>query len=41
MKDKYEDVLERYNTEVSEMKELFLKGRDNTPISKNMPPKAG
>jgi dynein heavy chain len=41
MRNKYEDVLERYNTEVGEMKELFLKGKDNPLISKNMPPKAG
>lgn len=41
MKNKYEDVLQRYDQEVGEMKQLFLKGKDNPPISKNMPPKAG
>lgn len=38
---KYEDVLLQYDKELTQMEELFDKGRDNPPISKNMPPKAG
>lgn len=38
---KYDDVLRTYQQELSEMETLFSEGRDNPPISKNMPPKAG
>ena len=41
MTNKYTDVLQRYGQEVSEMEQLYLKGKDTPPISKNMPPKAG
>ena len=41
MKDKYEDILERYSVEVAEMDSLFEKNRETPPISKNMPPTAG
>lgn len=41
MRNKYTDVLLRYGQEVAEMEQLYLKGRDSPPISKNMPPKAG
>lgn len=41
MRNKYTDVLQRYGQEVAEMEQLYLKGKDNPPISKNMPPKAG
>jgi dynein heavy chain len=38
---KYKNVLERYNQELDEIKELYVKYRDNPPIPKNMPPRAG
>ena len=38
---KYDDVLRTYSVELREMENLFNLGRDNPPISKNMPPKAG
>lgn len=41
LKNKYTDVLQRYGQEVAEMEQLYLKGKDSPPISKNMPPKAG
>lgn len=41
MRNKYADVLQRYGQEVEEMEGLYLRGKDNPPISKNMPPKAG
>lgn len=34
-------MLERYNQELDEIKELYVKYRDNPPIPKNMPPRAG
>jgi dynein heavy chain len=41
LNQKYDDVLKRYHIELSEMEELFIKGKDKPPISKNMPPNAG
>ena len=41
LKQKYDNVLETYEKEVDEMDQLFNKGKDNPPISKNMPPNAG
>ena len=41
MRNKYEDVLEKYGKEIVEMENLYLSNKDNPPISKNMPPKAG
>ena len=41
MKNKYDDVLNQYDKELDNMRELFEKGMKNTPISKNRPPKAG
>ena len=38
---KYEDVLKKYQAELDEMRELFDKNKENPPISKNMPEKAG
>ena len=39
--NKYEDVLLRYQTELTEMNELFNKYHMNPPIPKNMPEKSG
>jgi dynein heavy chain len=39
--EKYEDVLKKYQLELDEMRTLFEKNRENPPISKNMPEKAG
>ena len=39
--NKYEDVLQRYQTELREMEELFNKHHLNPPIPKNMPEKSG
>ena len=33
--------MRRYQIELAEMEELFDKGKDSPPISKNMPPNAG
>jgi len=41
LKNKYEDVLQRYHYEVTEMQQLYEQNKKNPPISKNMPPKAG
>ena len=41
LNQKYDDVLRRYQIELSEMEDLFESGRASPPISKNMPPKAG
>lgn len=41
MRNKYEDVLEKYGKEIREMEALFTANKDNPPISKNMPPRAG
>jgi len=38
---KYEDVLNRYSKELADMRELFLKEKDNPPIARNMPENAG
>ena len=39
--EKYDDVLKRYGVELANYKELFERGKDNPPISKNMPVKSG
>ena len=39
--NKYEDVLEQYKKELAAMRNLFMAHKDNPPISKNMPEKAG
>jgi dynein heavy chain len=41
LNQKYGAVLNKYQKELTEMEELFQKGRHNPPISKNMPLKAG
>jgi dynein heavy chain len=41
MKNKYDDVLNQYDKELDNMRDLFDRGMKNTPISKNRPPKAG
>ena len=41
LNEKYDDVLRRYQFELSEMQDLFESGKGAPPISKNMPPKAG
>jgi dynein heavy chain len=41
LKEKYDDVLKRYEVELQEMEELFEAGKKNPPISKNMPMQAG
>lgn len=38
---KYTDVLIGYKNEVTQMEQLFQKGKANPTISKNMPPKSG
>ena len=41
MTKKYDNVLETYNRELDTMAKIFKDGRENPPISKNMPPNAG
>ena len=41
LNNKYDNVLVRYNDELKEMEELFLKYMHDTPIPKNMPPRSG
>jgi dynein heavy chain len=38
---KYENVLQTYQRELTQMETLFKEGKKDPPISKNMPPKAG
>jgi dynein heavy chain len=38
---KYENVLQTYQRELTQMETLFREGKKDPPISKNMPPKAG
>lgn len=37
----YESVLKKYEKELQELENLFHEGKENPPISKNMPPTAG
>jgi dynein heavy chain len=41
LSDKYIDVLNGYRNEVAQMEQLFQRGKESPPISKNMPPKSG
>jgi dynein heavy chain len=41
LKEKYDDVLRQYDKELTKNEILFEEGRENPPISKNMPMQAG
>lgn len=41
MNMKFKDILNVYNKELNQLKDLFEKGKNNPPISKNMPPVSG
>jgi len=41
LENQYEAVLLQYQSELADMKELFLTQKDNPPIARNMPENAG
>jgi dynein heavy chain len=41
MMDKFEDILVQFSREVDLVKEIFHKGKEKPPVSKNQPPVAG